>query len=132
VDARGALFAACWPTGGCCWCWTTPATPGKSRRCCRRGDVHVVITSRSQLQGLIAMTGAHPLSLDLLSAAESRELLASASPTASRRPAAVADIAEALRRPALHWRSWRRAAASRPGFALDVIAAQLRARGCGR
>ena len=26
--------AACWPAGGCWWCWTTPATPSRSARCC--------------------------------------------------------------------------------------------------
>jgi DNA-binding SARP family transcriptional activator len=29
-----ACCAASWPAAGCCWCWTTPATPGTSARCC--------------------------------------------------------------------------------------------------
>ena len=37
----------------------------------------VIVTSRNQLTGLIATDGAHPIDLDVLSLAESRELLAS-------------------------------------------------------
>ena len=31
---RPACTAACWPAGGCWSCWTTPATPSRSGRCC--------------------------------------------------------------------------------------------------
>ncbi|WP_370364524.1 BTAD domain-containing putative transcriptional regulator [Catenulispora sp. GP43] len=89
---------------------------------------HVVITSRSQLQGLIATTGAFALSLDLLSAEESRELLAQRlSPDRVRTaPAAVDDIAEHCARLPLALAIVAARAALRPRFALDAIAAQLR------
>ena len=92
------------------------------------GACHVLITSRSQLQGLIAMTGAFPLSLDLLSAQESRELLtARLSPDrVHAAPAAVDDIAEHCAGLPLALAIVAARAASRPGFALDAIAAQLR------
>src|SRR5262249_20035561 len=54
----------------------------------------VLVTSRSQLSGLVAADGAHPISLDLLSAAEARELLARRLGAArvAAEPEAVAEI----------------------------------------
>ena len=60
----------------------------------------VLVTSRNQLTGLVAADGARPLTLDLLSAGEARELLG---PPARRRPgrppspAAVDEIIDAVR-----------------------------------
>jgi DNA-binding SARP family transcriptional activator/Tfp pilus assembly protein PilF len=96
-----------------------PATPG----------CLVIVTSRSRLSGLVARHGAHPLTLDLLSAEESLELLArrlgdarvDAEPVAARAiiglcaglPLALSIVAA---RAALH-----------PGFRLADIAEELRA-----
>ena len=33
-SSRPRSTAACSPTGGCWWCWTTPATPNRCGRCC--------------------------------------------------------------------------------------------------
>jgi hypothetical protein len=40
------------------------------------GGCLVLVTSRSQLAGLTAVNGAHPIALDLLTAAEAGDLLA--------------------------------------------------------
>ncbi|NUR60535.1 MAG: tetratricopeptide repeat protein [Catenulispora sp.] len=89
---------------------------------------HAVITSRSQLQGLIAMTGASTLSLDLLSPEESRELLAGRlSPERVRAAGpAVDDIAERCAHLPLALAVVAARAALRPRFDLEAIAAQLR------
>ena len=59
---RPRCTAACWPAGGCWWCWTTPATPSRSARCCpARPAAWSLVTSRNQLTGLVAAEGAHPL-----------------------------------------------------------------------
>ena len=91
----------------------------------------VVVTSRNQLTGLVAADGAHPLTLDLLPAAEARDLLA-------RRLGADRVAARAGRgrrdhrrlRPAAAGAGDRRrpGAAASPGFPLAALAAELRGR----
>src|SRR5262249_41219526 len=56
--------------------------------------VLMLVTSRNQLSSLVAVDGAHPLTLDLLSEAEARELLARrlGAGRVAGEPAAVADI----------------------------------------
>ncbi len=60
------------------------------------GDSMTVITSRSQLRGLVAREGAHRIALDQLEAAESEALLAAALAAHGVRhhPAALAELAE--------------------------------------
>ena len=56
---RRACTAACWRASGCWSCWTTPATPTRSGRCCPASPgCLVIVTSRSQLAGLVAAEGA--------------------------------------------------------------------------
>ena len=86
-----------WPTGGCSWCWTTPATPSQVRpllpgsaRCL------TVITSRDHLGGLIVSEGARAIPLDLMTTAEAYDLLASrlGPERLAAEPRAVADLIE--------------------------------------
>ena len=61
-DEQVALYRSIWPGGGCCWCWTTRATPSRSGRCCPAPPAALVlVTSRDQLTGLVALDGAVPL-----------------------------------------------------------------------
>ncbi len=74
---RPPCTAACWPAGGCWSCWTTPATAEQVRPLLPgTPGCLVLVTSRNQLTGLVAADGAHPLTLDLLTPDEARELLA--------------------------------------------------------
>ena len=67
---------ACWPGGGCWWCWTTPATVEQVRPLLPGTPACVVVvTSRDALAGLVARDGAARLDLDLLPLAEAVGLL---------------------------------------------------------
>ena len=127
---RPPCTAACWPAGGCWSCWTTPATPSRSARCCpARPGCLVVVTSRNQLTGLVAAEGAHPLTLDLLTAAEARELLArrlGAEPGGRRARRGRRD--HRLRAPGCRWRwpSWPPAPPPTPASRSAALAAELR------
>ena len=91
-------------------------------------DCLALVTSRSQLTGLVAAEGAHPLQLDLLTVPEARDLLArrlDARRVAAEQQAAEEIIASCARLPlALAIVAAR--AAARPGFPLTRIAAELR------
>jgi DNA-binding SARP family transcriptional activator/tetratricopeptide (TPR) repeat protein len=86
----------------------------------------VVVTSRSRLTGLVAMDGAHPLALDVLSTVEARTLLArrlGASRVASERQAAEQVVARCARLPlALTIAAAR---AQQAGLGLAAVAAEL-------
>ena len=88
----------------------------------------VLVTSRSQLASLIAVDGAHPLTLDVLTVDESRRLLArrlGIDRIASEPEATDAIIARCARLPlALAIVAAR--AATRPDFPLDALASELR------
>ncbi|WSA20738.1 tetratricopeptide repeat protein [Streptosporangium subroseum] len=87
-----------------------------------------VVTSRDRLSGLVATEGAHPLTLDLLSAAEGRELLArrvGAERVAAEPEAVDAIIAQCSRLPlALAIVTAR--AVMNPRFPLSSLADELR------
>jgi tetratricopeptide (TPR) repeat protein len=87
-----------------------------------------VVTSRNQLSGLVASDGARPLTLDVLSAAEARDLLArrlGARRVAAEPHAADEIIASCARLPlALAIVAAR--AATHPEFSLAVLAGELR------
>jgi tetratricopeptide (TPR) repeat protein len=87
-----------------------------------------VVTSRSDLAGLVAAEGACPVSLDLLSPEEAGELLARRLGEArvAREPAAVSEIIERCARLPLALAIAAARAAARPGFPLAAIAAGLR------
>jgi DNA-binding SARP family transcriptional activator len=89
-----------------------------------------IVTSRSDLAGLVAAEGAYPVSLDLLPSAEAGELLAHRLGEArvASEPAAVSEIIERCARLplALALAIAAARAASRPGFPLAAIAAGLR------
>ena len=57
------------------WCWTTPPRR-QVRPFCPPAPVAWLVSSRDRLLGLVARDGARRLTLDLLSPAEARELLA--------------------------------------------------------
>jgi DNA-binding SARP family transcriptional activator/tetratricopeptide (TPR) repeat protein len=88
----------------------------------------VVVSSRSTLPGLVATEGAHLLPLDLLSAGESRCLLANrlGSDRLAAATDAVDEIIDRCARLPLAMAIVAARAAARPGFGLDRIAAELR------
>ena len=105
--------AACWPAGGSWWCWTTPATPSRSGRCCpATPGCLVVVTSRNGLTGP-GRPGrrAHPFTLDVLTPDEARRCW----PAARAVPAWRAE-------PGASTRSSRRCA--RLPLALAIVAAR--------
>jgi DNA-binding SARP family transcriptional activator/tetratricopeptide (TPR) repeat protein len=87
-----------------------------------------LVTSRNQLTGLVATDGAYPITLDLLSTAEARELLASrlgANRVAAEREAVEEIITRCVRLPlALTIVAAR--AATHPHLPLSTLAAELR------
>ncbi len=87
-----------------------------------------VVTGRDQLTGLIATDGAYPLTLDLLLAADARDLLIRRLGPAriAREPAAADDIIAGCARLPLALTIAAARAATRPDFALAAIAAELR------
>ncbi|WP_214327421.1 AfsR/SARP family transcriptional regulator [Nonomuraea sediminis] len=87
-----------------------------------------LVTSRNRLPGLVAAQGAHPLSLDLLSVDESRELLARRLGRArvQAEPDAVEEIIARCARLPLALAVIAARAAGRPGFPLAALAAELR------
>ena len=95
-----------------------PGTPGNL----------VVVTSRSQLTSLAVTEGASQISLDLLTGAEARELLASWLGPArlAGEPEAAAEIAGLCARLPLALAITAARAAARPGVPLAAFAAQLR------
>jgi DNA-binding SARP family transcriptional activator len=87
----------------------------------------VIVTSRSQLSGLVAAEGAYPVRLDLLSSEEASELLARrlGHERVAGEPAAVSEIIERCARLPLALAIAAARAAARPDFPLAAIAAEL-------
>jgi tetratricopeptide (TPR) repeat protein/transcriptional regulator with XRE-family HTH domain len=94
-----------------------PGTPG----------CFVLVTSRSQLTGLIAAAGAHPLTLDLLTGDEARLLLSRRLGTdrVDAEPAAVTEIIGRCARLPLALALMAARAAVRPAVALRLLADEL-------
>jgi DNA-binding SARP family transcriptional activator/tetratricopeptide (TPR) repeat protein len=88
----------------------------------------VLITSRSQLTGLVAAEGARPLPLDLLSPAEAREFLTRrmGADRIAAEPAAATELIEQSARLPLALSVTCARAVTRPGVALADLAAELR------
>jgi len=92
----------------------------------------VVVTSRNRLVGLVAATGARPLTLDLLPATDARDLLARrvGADRVAAEPDAVADIIAACARLPLALSVVAARATMHPHFGLAALAGELdRARG---
>jgi tetratricopeptide (TPR) repeat protein len=91
----------------------------------------VVVTSRNQLTGLIAAEDAHPITLDLLTAAEAGELLSRriGSDRTVAEPQAVQEIITRCARLPLTLAIVAARAASHPHFPLHTLAAELREAG---
>ncbi|MFF0086999.1 BTAD domain-containing putative transcriptional regulator [Streptomyces canus] len=88
----------------------------------------VIVTSRNRLSGLVAVDGAHPLYLDVLSVAEARGLLArrlGADPVAAE-PDAVEEIIARCARLPLALAVVAAGAATRSALPLSAVAAELR------
>ncbi len=87
-----------------------------------------IVTSRNRLAGLVAGEGAHPLTLDLLPAAEARRLLAGrlGVDRLSAEPAAAAEIVTRCAGLPLALAIVATRTAAHPGFSLAAIAAELR------
>jgi tetratricopeptide (TPR) repeat protein len=87
----------------------------------------VLVTSRSQLTGLIAAAGAHPLTLDLLTGAEARLLLSRRLGTdrVDAEPAAVEEIIDRCARLPLALALMAARAAVRPAVALRLLTDEL-------
>ncbi len=88
----------------------------------------VVVTSRNELTGLVAIEGAVPLTLDVLSDGEARELLARrlGDERMAAEPQAAAEIAESCARLPLALSIAVGRAATRPKRPLAELAAELR------
>jgi DNA-binding SARP family transcriptional activator/Flp pilus assembly protein TadD len=88
----------------------------------------VVVTSRNQLSGLTAADGAHPLMLDLLDAAEARDLLARrlGARRVAAEPDAVDEIIARCARLPLALAIVAARAAAHPRFGLAALAGELR------
>jgi DNA-binding SARP family transcriptional activator len=88
----------------------------------------VLVTSRSELPGLVAYEGAQPLALGLLSVPESRRLLARRLGEArtAAEPEAVNDIITSCARLPLALTIAAARAAVHPGFSLEALAGELR------
>ena len=91
-------------------------------------DCMVVITSRSQLTGLVAAEGARPLPLDVLSGAEARDLLTRrvGPERVAAEPIAAAELIAASAGLPLALSVTCARAVTRPGAALADLAAELR------
>ncbi len=87
----------------------------------------VVVTSRSHLTGLVASDGAQPLTLDVLSDADARELLARrmGAERLAGEPDAVSDLAGLCARLPLALAITAARAAAHPGVRLTVLASEL-------
>ncbi|MFD0304076.1 BTAD domain-containing putative transcriptional regulator [Streptomyces sp. NPDC127119] len=87
-----------------------------------------IVTSRNQLAGLVAVDGAHPLHLDVLTPAEARDLLARRLGAArvEAEPEAVDEIIARCVRLPLALAVTAARAATRPAFPLATLAAELR------
>ena len=103
-----------------------PLLPGSSR-------CAVLITSRVRLDGLVATVGARILTLDVMSEAESRELIVRrlGAARAQAEPEAMADLARLCAGLPLGLAIVAARAAARPGFRLAALSAEL-AGGDGR
>ncbi|NES27073.1 tetratricopeptide repeat protein [Micromonospora terminaliae] len=88
----------------------------------------VLITSRNELTPLVVSEGAHPLTLGLLSTPESRELLAGrlGADRLAADPGAVDDLIARCARLPLALAVVAARAATRPGFPLATLTAELR------
>src|ERR1700761_6633479 len=88
----------------------------------------VVVTSRSQLTGLVVAEGATPLSLDVLTEEEAHELLGRrlGPDVVGAGPAAAAELISLCARLPLALGVAAGRAATRPGFSLTALAAELR------
>ncbi|MGX1364997.1 DNA-binding SARP family transcriptional activator/predicted negative regulator of RcsB-dependent stress response [Streptomyces canus] len=88
----------------------------------------VVVTSRDRLAGLVAVDGAHPLHLDVLSVPEARALLARrlGPERVAAEPDAVEEIVARCARLPLALAITAARAATRSAFPLSAIAAELR------
>jgi len=97
-----------------------PLLPGSSR-------CAVLITSRDRLDGLVATVGARILTLDVMSEAESREMIVRrlGAARAQAEPDAVADLARLCAGLPLGLAIVAARAAARPGFRLAALSAEL-------
>ncbi|MDW8808814.1 BTAD domain-containing putative transcriptional regulator [Streptomyces scabiei] len=88
----------------------------------------VMVTSRNRLSGLVAVDGAHPVHLDVLSVAESRGLLARrlGADRVAAEPDAVEEIIARCARLPLALAVAAASAATRSALPLSAIAAELR------
>ena len=88
----------------------------------------VLVTSRNELTGLVAADGACPLSLDVLTDAEARELIAGriGADRVAAEPAAADDLVRLCARLPLALAIAAARAAAQPAFPLAALAAELR------
>jgi tetratricopeptide (TPR) repeat protein/transcriptional regulator with XRE-family HTH domain len=88
----------------------------------------VLVTSRNQLSGLVAASGAYPITLDLLTPAEARELLARrlGPDRTAAEPDAAAEIIMACARLPLALAIVAARAATHPHLSLHTLAGELR------
>jgi DNA-binding SARP family transcriptional activator/tetratricopeptide (TPR) repeat protein len=88
----------------------------------------VIVTSRNQLSGLVAIDGARPLTMDLLPADEARAFLAHriGAQRLAAEPAAVEEIVDRCAGLPLALAIVAARAVTRPGFTLCTVAAELR------
>jgi DNA-binding SARP family transcriptional activator/Tfp pilus assembly protein PilF len=92
------------------------------------GGCLALVTSRNRLTGLVALQGAHPVPLDLLTREEARDLLARrlGAERAATEPGAVDDLIELCARLPLALNITAARAAAHPAIPLATLAGQLR------
>ena len=126
---RPRSTAACWPASGCSWSWTTRGTPTRSARCCpARPGAWRWSPAGTSCPGWLPREGAEPMTVDLLSPAESRRLLAQRLGTdrVAANPAAVSEIVSSCAGLPLALAIVAARAASRSRSSLDALAAAVR------
>jgi DNA-binding SARP family transcriptional activator len=128
LDAQAALYRSMLAGKRMLVLIDNAADAGQVRPLLPGGTGCALVTSRSQLTGLVAVSGAHPFFLDVLSEPEACELLVGrlGAQRVMAEPAAATELAGLCAGLPLALSVAAARAAARPGFTLAALAAELR------